>query len=1464
MKKLYTLFLVLLCSANIFAADFYWVGGNGNWSDFQHHWALSSGGSVFQTTVPSAFDNVFFDANSFPGTNDTMVTINIAVATTKNITFNIGQKNARLYFNTNTLIQIYGSAVFADNLLLLNNPRIFFKSTVIGNQLTFNKSKWTNTTLTFDGIGGAWDVTDSLTAAQSIFLINGELNTSNKKVTCSGFESTNSNIRTWKYSNAKLNIQTLNITTTNLTQVYAASSIRVSRLYNNGAAKFNVDTVYNHATDEYGNYLRNVSFHTAFVKSIGLDNSLAVFIYATNGGAALENSTVSKLYINNGGLTIHEGTSIINEAYLNNISAIQVSGLLELQNFTLTGNTCAKRIRWTGDSNGILRKTSGTFVFEYALINKLTVGGGATFTTSNSYDLGENSGIIFNNPASKTYYWVGDNGDVNDPLHWSLTSGGPSEGCIPTVYDDVILDRNSFNSGTYHGLNSISCRSIYATDLDEQVTVGAMLIKGSAYLSPLLRSPQTISFSTALTGNEIDLNGATIKGEVSKIIFDGTGDWTLKDSLYAYTIEQRGGSLFSDGWNIHASGLSQSGGDADFSHSTVVIEKGMYSDAILSTSKIIFPSGGILNTGRQAGEVISNSGLFVLYSAKARKLTSHGDLEIRTSNEIDTLLIEQGSDVTFHLFYDSQLEVDSIGILPSNLGCGRLTTFQTEDDDYPYAIIRKTSGALTLKNVALTNIHAEGGATFLAEQSADLDNNTGWTFTALTPKTYYWINNGGQWEDPLHWSLSSGGPTAGCVPSVQDKVILDQNSFHLPNQLISKTKSEVQLASFVAQNIPPGTALTINKFEIFGNVEMTPNLTTGYVYLYVKGRKASLKTNGKYIDYVYAQSDTMELLDDLRCLSFGATKGVVKLKGRHLLAQGIGIDGSTSDTLIVDMEDCTINSESVFIRLDKLNIKAANSEITIPVGKFFDPSVFKIMCFDCANASPLHLNKVSFYQNSAMPSMPFVDISIDNTVIDYLQIDTTELSIAFTMNGAEIKNLYIKPNCNLYLTGAKIGIAQFYGNVQIGGTMNIDYLRLEPGTQLSIRSGDYLIVNEYLNAVGTSSFPITIDALTNGSKANIQCSSGNICCSYLNLSNIAAIGGANFYAGLSSNNIFNNSGWNFATNCDIVNIESKIPGCPGESLDITAIHPSSITGFLWSGPNGFTSNSETITIPSLSIDQTGLYTLIAGGQKRKMLITQETKQDSVILNYQNGSIGFRSSMIDPLKNYLISWYKDAQLIDGEFTNNIYTSGDGSYYARYTTPAGCDFQSNTLVLTGTPPTDFLYAPYNLSASLNSQGKGSLNWNDINNTKDGFKIYRSTFPSSGFVSIGYTGQSTYSYTDPTTLAAGTYYYKVLTYLNALESDFSNTASIIVSVLGVQQTSGQNNISIRPIPVEDILTIESPDLPLKQVTVYDQLGVTHVSENVEQTTSLQLDLQKLPQGVYFLKVTTTEGESYRRFMK
>lgn len=59
------LFLLLCGGKESYAVDYYWVGGQGNWSDFSNHWATTSGGSTFHTTIPSLVDDVYFDTDSY-------------------------------------------------------------------------------------------------------------------------------------------------------------------------------------------------------------------------------------------------------------------------------------------------------------------------------------------------------------------------------------------------------------------------------------------------------------------------------------------------------------------------------------------------------------------------------------------------------------------------------------------------------------------------------------------------------------------------------------------------------------------------------------------------------------------------------------------------------------------------------------------------------------------------------------------------------------------------------------------------------------------------------------------------------------------------------------------------------------------------------------------------------------------------------------------------------------------------------------------------------------------------------------------------------------------------------------------------------------------------------------------------------------------------------------------------------
>jgi hypothetical protein len=70
-------------SLNVYSANFYWVGGAGNWNDSQH-WSSTSGGSGGYG-VPSLTDNAYFDANSGFTASSNTVTVNVATASCKDM-----------------------------------------------------------------------------------------------------------------------------------------------------------------------------------------------------------------------------------------------------------------------------------------------------------------------------------------------------------------------------------------------------------------------------------------------------------------------------------------------------------------------------------------------------------------------------------------------------------------------------------------------------------------------------------------------------------------------------------------------------------------------------------------------------------------------------------------------------------------------------------------------------------------------------------------------------------------------------------------------------------------------------------------------------------------------------------------------------------------------------------------------------------------------------------------------------------------------------------------------------------------------------------------------------------------------------------------------------------------------------------------------------------------------------------
>jgi hypothetical protein len=87
----------------------YWVGGTGNWSDDDNHWATTSGGTPADGNLPTSSDDVYFDSNSFSGA-DQYVDLN-GYYSCHNMDWT-GATNNPTFRSTKGTLQLYGSLTF--------------------------------------------------------------------------------------------------------------------------------------------------------------------------------------------------------------------------------------------------------------------------------------------------------------------------------------------------------------------------------------------------------------------------------------------------------------------------------------------------------------------------------------------------------------------------------------------------------------------------------------------------------------------------------------------------------------------------------------------------------------------------------------------------------------------------------------------------------------------------------------------------------------------------------------------------------------------------------------------------------------------------------------------------------------------------------------------------------------------------------------------------------------------------------------------------------------------------------------------------------------------------------------------------------------------------------------------------------------------------------------------------------
>lgn len=191
-------------------ANRFWVGGTATWDGTALlKWSLTSGG-VGGEAVPTAADDVYFDAASGA------VTITLSGARTC-LSFNSTGFTGTLT-GTGTLT-VSANAIYGAGATFTNTGVWTFNATSGIQQITTN-GKALDFPITENGVGGTLQLQDNLTtgATRSTTLTNGTLDLNNFTLTTGFFSSNNANIRTLAFGTGSLYVNGIGNST-----VYTAS-----------------------------------------------------------------------------------------------------------------------------------------------------------------------------------------------------------------------------------------------------------------------------------------------------------------------------------------------------------------------------------------------------------------------------------------------------------------------------------------------------------------------------------------------------------------------------------------------------------------------------------------------------------------------------------------------------------------------------------------------------------------------------------------------------------------------------------------------------------------------------------------------------------------------------------------------------------------------------------------------------------------------------------------------------------------------------------------------------------------------------------------------------------------------------------------------------------------------------------------------------------------------------------------
>jgi gliding motility-associated-like protein len=613
-----------------------------------------------------------------------------------------------------------------------------------------------------------------------------------------------------------------------------------------------------------------------------------------------------------------------------------------------------------------------------------------------------------------TITWVGGNynNEWNQVVNWSPM-------IVPGINDEIIIPTSWTSEITIIGANA-SCRSITYTGTGFNININT----GWEFL---------LAGDLNITGNSniYGLGGIEIVGNndcnlnfsdsthiaVSHINIKSDANTNLNNDLIMPLgrLNIFSGSFITHGYTLNLNSISMIDGSTS---RTLNIEN---SQVTINTMNLnirnngyMFTSNSVVNNklmiitdGDVSFNVINSANrssigiIFTNVHFSVTQLNAEGDISLLGSTtqtgqifsitEFNVLsspsLVRLTPEpyVSGYYFYTIHTPAGCIGEVQFTDG------FEVNNNQVQFYII----GGADLSKASLANIRIVSGS-FIVEEGTDIGNNSGIIFNQSTTNTYYWINGQGNWNDPLHWSATSGGASSGCIPGLKDNAIFDNGSGFGATDTVFVSdhtfcKDLIAYAAIINKPVFSQLSGSVYSLNIFGNVDLSgfSDYKVFYpVYFWNKTNSNIRTASHMLLDDVYMLNiGTCQLQDALNC--YDGQKTIYQMQGNFItnghsvtiasiISKGAKVMGSVRGLSLFNstlhIGHPSLSGGGVLVYSENLNLNAGTSHFIFEY-LYNINSEFKIEGID-----PLNFYNLTYLNEVGSPQIVFNQKSSFNKI----------------------------------------------------------------------------------------------------------------------------------------------------------------------------------------------------------------------------------------------------------------------------------------------------------------------------------------------------------------------------------------------------------------------------------------------------------------------------------------------------